>query len=233
MTSVLVVGGGGRLGRAILEALASGDAFRAAGSLGRRLPDAPLPGSAPAFLDLETALAADPSAVVLDVSSPDGATERVHRVADARRALVVGVTGLDGAAEAAIAEAAGRIPVVRAPNFSPGVALLVRALAEIARAKGPSWDIAILDRHHRAKRDAPSGTAKLLASVVEGESASFRQGGIVGEHRVFVTGEEEELVLTHRAFSRRVFARGALLAAAFAASARPGLYGMADVLGLA
>ena len=134
--------------------------------------------------------------------------------------------------------ASRRVAVVRAPNFSPGVALLRRALAAVLTARGPTWDTAILERHHRTKLDAPSGTAKLLAETVcaatgvEPEVASFRQGGVVGEHVVHLAAGDEELAFMHRAFSRGAFARGAVLAAAFARGARPGLYGMDDVLGL-
>jgi 4-hydroxy-tetrahydrodipicolinate reductase len=229
--SIIVIGAAGRMGSTIVD-MAGEDGFEVAARVDRRAPA----GEAGWFPEVAEALAAVPGAVVLDVSSPDDAEARVEAVRRAGRPLVEGTTALGSEVEAALNRAAGEIPVVVAPNFGPGIALLRRALGEILSAAGPRWDVAILDRHHRMKRDAPSGTAKLLARAagdrgVEAQVASFRQGGVVGEHAVHLSADDEELVLTHRAFSRRAFARGALLAARFAASAGPGRYGMDDVLG--
>ncbi len=165
--------------------------------------------------------------------------DRIRAVAGAGRPLVEGTTALDPSAESALTQAAERIPVVVAPNFSPGVALLRRVLDVVLGARGPEWEVGLLDRHHRMKKDAPSGTAKLLVRGMESHGgsavqvAAFRQGGVVGEHSVFLAADAEELVFTHRAMSREAFARGALLAASFAAQAAPGRYGMDAVLGFA
>jgi 4-hydroxy-tetrahydrodipicolinate reductase len=175
--------------------------------------------------------------VVLDFSSADGAAERIRTVAESGSPLVEGTTALDAAAAAALRAAAVRVAVVEAPNPSPGIALLAEALTRILGRPGAAWDVALTDRHHRHKKDAPSGTALFLARLIAGATgreptiASYRQGGVVGEHTVHLSGLEEELVLTHRALERSVFARGALLAAAFAQTAAPGHYGMGDVLG--
>ncbi len=241
MVDLLIVGGGGRMGRAIVEACGTEEGCRVAAVCERRSGAAP-PEIA-AFPDLAEALNAAPDAVVVDVSAAEGAAARIGAVAAAGRPLVEGTTGF--AAEDALSDAARRIPVVVAPNFSPGIALLCRALSDVLGAAGPRWDTAVLDRHHRMKRDAPSGTARLLERVIReaggrepeadgtpATTASFRQGGLVGEHHVFLTSGEEELVFTHRAFNRLAFARGALLAARFAAQAPPGRYGMDHVLGL-
>ena len=230
--SIIVVGAAGRMGGTIVE-LAGEEGIEVAARVDRGAP-AGAPGW---FAALESALAARPDGVVVDVSSPEGATARVDAVRAAGRPLVEGTTALGSEAEAALSRAAETVAVVVAPNFGPGIALLRRALGDILAAAGPRWDVAILDRHHRMKQDAPSGTAKLLARAagdrgVEASVASFRQGGVVGEHAVHLSADDEELVLTHRAFSRRAFARGALLAARFAAEAAPGRYGMDDVLGL-
>jgi 4-hydroxy-tetrahydrodipicolinate reductase len=120
------------------------------------------------------------------------------------------------------------------------VAVLAHLAAEAARL-APGYDAALIDVHHSAKRDAPSGTALRLARAVRdgrGEdapvpTASVRIGGVVGDHTVIFAGPDERLELTHRAESRDLFARGALDAALWAAKKKPGLYGMNDLLGLA
>ena len=247
---ILVVGGAGRMGSRVVEIASREDGFTVQGIVDRRRLARDI--GVPYFEDLEEALRSCGDAVVVDVSGPEEAGARIEAVAQAGRPLVEGTTGLD--AEDELTEAARRVPVVVAPNFSPGIALLRRALREILGARGPGWDAAVLDRHHRFKKDRPSGTALLLQREIERardaataerarkereaaggrpvEVASFRQGGQVGEHTVYLTALEEELVLQHRAFDRGAFARGALLAAGFAAGAQAGMYDMDDVLGL-
>ena len=235
---IAVIGGAGRMGRAVLTALADAPGVGRVVAVERADLTEFLPGNVLVVQELHEVLNLASEGVAIDVSLPEGAAERVRDIAAAGWSLVEGTTGLDAEADVALLDASRVVAVVRAPNFSPGVALLRRALAVVLSASGPTWDAAILDRHHRAKRDAPSGTAKLLAETVcaatgvDPEVASFRQGGVVGEHVVYLAGTDEELALTHRAFSRSAFARGAVLAAAFARDARPGLYGMDDVLGL-
>jgi len=235
--ALLVIGGTGRLGTAILEAAREDAAVTVAAVVARRAR--PSQGGGPAVLsDLDAALASVPDAVVIDAAPGDGAAERVAAVAGAGRPLVLAATGLDAAARGAVERAAERIAVVEAPNLSPGVALLARALRAVLEGVGPRWDVSILDRHHRHKRDAPSGTARMLSDLVqaargeggEPQVASFRQGDVVGEHTVVLSGPDEELILQHRAAGRRVFARGALLAAHFVATAPSGRYTMEDVL---
>jgi 4-hydroxy-tetrahydrodipicolinate reductase len=204
----------------------------------RAMPADALPGNVLVLQQLDDLFNLTSEGVAIDVSLAEGAAVRVRAIARAGWPLVEGTTGLDAEADAALLEASRKVAVVRAPNFSPGAALLRRALAAVLAARGPTWDAAILDRHHRAKQDAPSGTAKLLAETIRAATgvapqiASFRQGGVVGEHVVHLSAGDEELAFAHRAFSRGAFARGAVLAAGFAREARPGLYGMDDVLGL-
>jgi 4-hydroxy-tetrahydrodipicolinate reductase len=170
---------------------------------------------------------------------------------------IIGTTGLDDASENAIRAAAQRIAIVRSGNFSLGVNVLARLVAQAAAALGPDWDIEIIEAHHRRKIDAPSGTALLLGDAAaeargkrledarlspydgitgarpEGRIgfASIRGGGIVGEHDVVFASENEVLKLSHQALDRGIFARGALHAARWAANKPPGLYSMKDVLG--
>jgi len=233
--SVLVLGGG-RMGRAILEMAQSDATVHVAGVILRRVGDTPLPGAPVTFLDLIEGLSAATRAVVLDFSSPSDAASRIRNVAERGHSLVLGTTGLDASADEAIAEAASRVPVVVAPNTSAGLLLLRQAIRAVAPALSLGWDAGIVDRHHRAKKDAPSGTAKILESDLRAlgaervEVVSLRQGSVVGEHVVHLAGRDEEIILIHRAQSRNAFAAGALLAARFAATAAPGRYGMDDVL---
>ena len=235
---IAVIGGGGRMGREVLAALVGAPELGRAVAVDPVEPSGPLAGNPQCYKCLDALLETGSRGLAIDVSLPDGAADRIRALAEAGWPLVEGTTGLDAGAEAAILSASRRIPLVRAPNFSPGVALLRRAVAAVLRGQGSDWEVAVLDRHHRAKKDAPSGTARLLGETIrdalgrDPQIASFRQGGVVGEHVVHMASSEEELVFTHRAFSRGAFARGALLAAAFAREAAPGLYAMDDVLGL-
>jgi len=240
--SLVVVGAAGRMGRAVAAMALEDERFGAVVGVDRvSVPDG-VGRAVSVTTDLGQALAGNPDAVVVDVSSPEKALERIQIVVSAGAPLVQGTTALGSDAAEALRAGAKRVPIVVAPNFSPGIALLRHALKAVLGARGPEWDAGIMDRHHRAKKDAPSGTARLLeswirentdsASKISPEVSSFRQGNVVGEHTVFLSGNEEELVLTHRAFGREVFGRGALLAAIFARGAVPGSYTIDDVLGL-
>ena len=169
---------------------------------------------------------------------------------------VIGTTGLTDEQLAQVEEAAKGVPVVLAPNMSVGVNLLREVVRDLA-AKLEGYDIEVVETHHRNKKDAPSGTALFLArAAAEGRNEkledvavhgregfsprepgeigihALRGGAVVGEHRLVFYSEGEEVEVVHRALSRRTFADGALRAARFAANAEPGLYGMADVLGV-
>ena len=165
--------------------------------------------------------------------------------------LVIGTTGLNAEQEAMIREAAQKLPIVWANNFSTGVTVLTRLARQAALVLGDDFDIEITETHHRMKADAPSGTAKALLKAVDPKGQhevvhgregrpgargheigmhALRGGTVAGEHSVFFFGSMEELELRHRADSRQIFAQGALRAARFAAEAAPGLYDMEDVL---
>jgi 4-hydroxy-tetrahydrodipicolinate reductase len=168
---------------------------------------------------------------------------------------VIGTTGLSEQQIAGVEEAAQNAPIVLAPNMSVGVNLLREVVRDLS-AKLEGYDIEVVEAHHRHKKDAPSGTALFLArAAAEGRERSLediavhgregfsprkpgeigihalRGGAVVGEHRLVFYSDGEEVEVVHRALSRRTFADGALRAARFAAGAKPGLYGMADVLG--
>lgn len=178
--------------------------------------------------------------------------------AESGKLLVIGTTGHSDAEIAEIKKAAEKIPLVFAPNFSVGVNTLFWLTREAAKVLGPEFDLEVVEMHHRLKKDAPSGTAKRLAEIlaevrglqyqrdvrhgrqgIVGERTSaeigmhaIRGGDVVGDHTVIFAANGERVELTHKASSRETFARGAIRAAKWAATQRPGLYDMQDVLGL-
>ena len=173
-------------------------------------------------------------------------------------ALVIGSTGFTPEQEDALAQAAEKIAIVKSGNFSLGVNILIGLVEHAAlRLDARDWDIEVLETHHRRKIDAPSGTALMLGEAaangrgadledlraapydgITGEReagkigfAVSRAGGVIGEHTVTFAAEDELLRLSHTALDRSLFARGAVAAAAWVRTRRPGLYDMQDVLG--
>ena len=195
---------------------------------------------------------------IVDFSTPASTVELAALAAQARIAHVIGTTGLSESDLAKLAAAAWHAPIVRSGNMSLGVNLLASLVRRAARALGEEFDVEILEMHHRSKVDAPSGTALLLGeAAAEGRGvelkshsergregitgprqpgaigfASLRGGGVIGDHSVVFAGEGERITLSHQAEDRALFARGALKAALWAKGRKPGLYAMADVLGL-
>jgi len=177
--------------------------------------------------------------VVIDFSAP-AATEAVCRVCtDQRRPLVIGTTGHTNAQKELVRAAAQTVPIVFAANFSLGVNALF-ALARRAMALlGKEFEVEIVEMHHQTKKDAPSGTAKRLAEILEEARGadggvpihSLRGGDVVGDHQVIFAGSGERLELIHRASSREAFALGSLRAARWVMERPAGLYSMEDVLG--
>lgn len=171
--------------------------------------------------------------VIIDFSHPSN-LEMIRRYVDENPvALVLGTTGYGPEHTEVIKALSEKVPVVYTSNFSLGVTVFQQILKQITPVLRNGFDIEIVEKHHREKLDAPSGTAKMLLKAMEEENAavhSVRAGDIAGEHTVIFAGEDEILEITHRAGSNRVFARGAVLAAQYAANRKPGLYDMNDVL---
>jgi 4-hydroxy-tetrahydrodipicolinate reductase len=204
--------------------------------------------------------AADAVDVIIDFTSASASTAlAADCAARGGPALVIGSTGFDEDQLAAIAEAAKKIAIVRAGNFSLGVNMLMGLVEQAARRLGPdAYDIEIFEAHHRRKVDAPSGTALMLGEAAArgrnvelgkvGQHARegitgprpageigfsvMRGGGFVGEHSVTFAADDEILTLSHSARDRGLFARGAVVAARWVAGRPPGEYDMRDVLGL-
>jgi 4-hydroxy-tetrahydrodipicolinate reductase len=195
---------------------------------------------------------------LLDFTVPAATVAFAEMAAREGRIHVIGTTGLSGENERLIAEAAKRAIIVKSGNMSLGVNLLAALVKRVARTLGQDFDIEILEMHHNKKVDAPSGTALMLGRAaaqgrgidlaqhsVKGRAggnsprcpgeigfAALRGGTVVGDHSVIFAGAAERLELVHKAEDRLIFARGAIKAALWARDRRPGLYSMADVLGL-
>ena len=201
------------------------------------------------------ALDNDNGEVLVDFSAPNALRESLDRAISAGIPLLIGTTGLIDEHEALIADAARIIPILRAPNTSLGIALLADLTERAARVLGPDrWDIEIVEAHHNKKADAPSGTALQLGAAADrgrgtdapqerGRDgtglkreagaigyAAIRGGTVAGDHDVMFLGPDERLILSHRAESRAIFARGALAAARFLKGKPAGLYSMRDVI---
>ncbi len=211
----------------------------------------------PVAEDLGKALAADVQ-VVVDFTTFEASARHAEVCAGKGVALVVGSTGFTAEARERVKAAARRIPIVLSPNMSVGVNVVFELVRQAAKVLGDAYDVEIVEMHHKKKKDAPSGTAVRLAEIAAEALArdpakdlayarhgmigerppreigvqTLRGGDVVGEHTVFFVGEGERIEITHRASSREQFARGALRAARWIVGKPPGLYDMADVLGL-
>ncbi|MCC7384010.1 MAG: 4-hydroxy-tetrahydrodipicolinate reductase [Deltaproteobacteria bacterium] len=265
MIEVVISGAGGRLGRRILAAAATDPALRVAGALVRagspldgrplgELSSAPIEGRATGDLAVIR-----PDTVLLIAAPRTAALEQAARAAELGAPALIATTGFEAKERAALEAHAARIPLIIAPNLSPGIAVLTE-LVRRASAALRDYDLELVEIHHNKKKDAPSGTAWALARAgaeargqdierdallarggetgVRGKAEigiqALRGGDVIGEHTVYLFGPTERLELKHRAESRDVFAAGAIAAAKFlgAVGRRSGLYTMRDVLGL-
>jgi len=195
--------------------------------------------------------------VLIDFTTPAATRHWLKTCRDRGIALLIGTTGLQPPDHAAIDRAAEDIAIIQAPNMSLGVNLLFKIAGEVAKMLGDDYDIEVVEGHHRFKKDAPSGTAMGIAEAIvkatgktkdalifdrHGNDAERKRGDIgvhalrigdeVGRHTAYFAGLGERLELTHVATNRDTFVRGALRAAKWLATQKPGRYTIADVLGL-
>ena len=196
---------------------------------------------------------------VVDFSFHAAVAPNVEKAAAEGVAYVIGTTGLTAEEQARVDACIGKIPLVQAANYSLGVNLLLALVRQAAAVLGPQYDIEVVEMHHKHKKDAPSGTALMLANAAaegravklddvacygrqglvgerpEGEIAlhALRGGSVVGDHTVMFAGDLERVEITHKAQSREAFAAGALRAALWAVGRKPGKYDMRNVLGFA
>jgi len=241
MTAIGIIGSRGRMGQALVAAIAEAGHEHAGG----------------ADQGDDVAALVSASDVLVDFSSPKALQANLDACIAANKPIVIGTTGLEEAHHAAIDQAATKIPVLQTGNTSLGVNMLAALVEQAASKLGDDWDIEIIEMHHRHKVDAPSGTAKLLGEAAargrgidlsaNSESgrdgitgarekgaigfAALRGGSVAGDHTVILASDEERIELTHRAENRMIFARGAVKAAGWLVGQSAGRYGMDGVLG--
>ena len=193
---------------------------------------------------------------VIDFTFHEAVPENITKAAEDGVVYILGTTGLTDEEQAAVDGAAKKIPVVQSGNFSLGINLLLGLVRKASEILGVEYDCEVVEMHHRHKKDAPSGTALMLAKAAadgrgqdfddvsvfgregivgerpQGEIAvhALRGGSVIGDHTVMFAGDVERVELVHKAQSREAFAAGALRAALWAADKAPGLYNMRDVL---
>src|SRR5580704_5551361 len=251
---LVVVGAGGRMGATLIRAIRETKGCVLAAAIERENhphlgKDAGTlagtdPLNVPLTFDALTAFARADG--VLDFTAPSASVAFAALAAQARLVHVIGTTGLSEADRGKIKAAARHAVIVQSGNMSLGINLLAGLVKQAAAALGPEFDIEIVEMHHRHKVDAPSGTAFLLGEAAargrhghtgarrEGDIgfAALRGGSVTGDHGVVFAGPRERLTLSHHAEDRGLFASGALRAALWGRGKKPGLYSMADVLGL-
>jgi 4-hydroxy-tetrahydrodipicolinate reductase len=243
MTNIIITGSKGRMGQMLVACAA-------------RIPELQVVGQVDVGDDLRSVI--DRGDVVVDFSFHDATLSVAQLCAEKKKALVVGTTGHKLEEKSQISNLKSQIPIVWASNYSTGVNTLFWLTRKAAEILGPTFDLEVVEMHHRTKKDAPSGTAttllEILADVrklqlkealrhgregIVGERTNdeigihaIRGGDVVGDHTVMFAANGERVELTHKAGSRETFANGALRAAQWVVKQRPGLYDMQDVLGL-
>ena len=262
---IAIAGASGRMGRTLVEAVLAEPDLALAGALD--VADSPVLGQdAGSFAgkttgvaitaDLHTGLAQ--AQVLIDFTRPDGTLAHLAVCRTLGLKAVIGTTGFSPAQKAQIGALAQHTSIVFAPNMSVGVNVVLKLLAQAARALNQGYDIEVIEAHHRHKVDAPSGTALQMGEVLAGALgrnlkdcavyaregvtgerdpssigfASIRGGDIVGDHTVLFAGTGERIEISHKSSSRAGYAQGSLRAARFLASRSTGQFDMNDVLGL-
>lgn len=248
MTDLIIQGIHGRMGRTLVEKIASRDDCRVVAGIDQKAGSI---GDIPVYSDWAQLPC---KGVIIDFSSPAGAVAAAAYGAEHGMPCVLCSTGLSAEDEAALEAASAKTPVFRSANMSLGVNVLIELARQATRVLGAEFDIEIVEKHHHNKLDAPSGTALMIADAINAEAggkyeyvydrtkvrqkrgakelgiSSVRGGGIVGEHEVLFCGPEEVVTLQHSAGSRGVFADGAIQAALYVAGQQPGYYTMTDLL---
>lgn len=179
------------------------------------------------------------SDVLIDFTSPEATLKNVRFCKEHGIKMVIGTTGCTTAQIEEINAAAKAIPIVFSSNMSIGVNILFKIVESLAKTTPSAYRVAITEAHHIHKKDAPSGTAKTLAQIIEkasdkkvGDIESIREGEIVGDHEISFESDEDIITIKHHAKSRDIFVKGALMAAKFLQDKRSGLFSMSDVLHL-
>lgn len=243
---IIINGARGKMGKALQECATKDPNLKIIGLMGKGMNV-----SDKAIMDAD---------VILDFRNHSATLPLIRYCAEDKKAVVIGTTGHDALEAAEIVAISKTIPIVWASNYSTGMNTMFWLVRKTAENLGPDYDLEIVEMHHRLKKDAPSGTAKKLAEILQqvrqtqrglipeflcgrsgnvGERSvdeigihSVRGGDVFGDHTVMFAGNGDRVEITHRASSRETFARGALIAAKWIVGKPPGLYDMQDVLGL-
>jgi 4-hydroxy-tetrahydrodipicolinate reductase len=231
---VVIAGAAGRMGMRIAD-LASQDAvFQVAAGIEQSVRSATVKSSFPILSEGEAVQKGD---VVIDFTAPEATVKIIEQAVQYKKAYVVGTTGLTEQDHKKIVEWSRVIPIVTSSNMSLGVNAFFDAARRMA-ATLIGYTVHIQETHHVHKKDAPSGTALQAGALIEKVTGkkvtyeSFREGEVIGDHRIIFTGPADRVELFHHAESRDIFAVGALQAAKWVVTQKPGLYGMNDVLGI-
>lgn len=256
---VIIMGAKGRMGSTLARLAMESDQFSVSGVVERAEYSSGLEVlGCPVAHDLQELLPSCPGATVIDFTAPEVSLSSARKAAKTGNPIVIGTTGLSAAQLAELETLAKDIPIFWSPNMSIGVNALVRVLPMLERILGEAYDMEITEIHHHHKKDAPSGTAVKLAQVLAQSRGwnmdevgnygrqgiigarpekelgvhALRGGDVVGDHTVYFFGPGERIEVTHRAHSRENFARGALRAATWLSTRKPGpLYSMGQLLG--
>lgn len=263
---IAIVGAGGRMGRQLIQAVHQADgatlgaAFERQGSslIGADAGEVAGIGALGVKISDNLAQQADQFDMLIDFTRPEGTLAHLDFCVKQQKAIVIGTTGFDETGKQQIQQAAEKIAIVFASNYSVGVNLVFKLLEKAAKVMGDYCDIEIIEAHHRHKVDAPSGTALSMGEHIAktlgrdlktqgvfcregitGERradeigfATIRAGDVVGEHTVWFADEGERVEISHKASSRMTFAHGAVRAAKWVAHKPYGLFDMTDVLDL-
>lgn len=247
-TRLAIAGCCGRMGRAIALAALSQPSVQVASAFEVQSHEAlgrdygavlGQPVAPPVKISADAKQAISQADVLIEFTLPEPTLAHVKLAQELHKPVVIGTTGFTDAQLDALKTASRSIPIVLSPNMSLGVNVLFELAQLAAQRLGLSYQIEVVEAHHKHKKDSPSGTAKkLVEGIAEARKQpasaipvhAIRAGDIVGDHTVILAGPAERLELTHRAHSREVFAQGAVKAAQFVASQKPGLYTMSHVL---
>jgi 4-hydroxy-tetrahydrodipicolinate reductase len=266
MPAIGIFGANGRMGRALITVakeqqlnLAAATVRAGSSLIGIDAGELAGCGKLDLLLSETSSSSVNSADIWVDFTLPEPMLEHLELAVAARKAMIIGVTGLTDSQYGAVLKASAHIPIVWAPNMSVGVNLLLHLVQTAARVMGQTADIEIIEAHHRFKKDAPSGTAMAIGASIaktlgrdlaevavfgrEGMTgertqqtigfATVRGGDIIGDHTALFADLGERLEISHKASSRNTFAQGALRAALWLQNKQPGLYTMQQVLGLA
>ena len=233
MTDIVIQGIYGRMGHALIEKIAARQDCRVVAGVDR---EAGKVGDIPVYAGFEGLPKVD---AIIDFSSPAGAVAAVQYGAVHGVPCVICSTGLSTEDETVLEDASAKTPIFRSANMSLGVNVLIELARQATRVLSGEFDIEIIEKHHKTKKDAPSGTALSIAKAIDGateksgkktEIHALRLGTFSGEHEIIFAGDGETVTIIHHAENRRIFALGAIKAAGFLIEKPAGLYGMKDLL---